>query len=147
MKTNFFKLLSITFTIAIFSLALPSCDKKEEDNSSEVKQELTDLKKEVKDVGNSIGDLFNKEQDNFSDAANEVLGDLDRKIDKIKLEIKNGNDDPNLAEQLNKLEAKADNLEKEISKLDEKTEEELIQAKENLKKGFNELKNDIEAMM
>ena len=113
------------------------------DNDSDMKnnEAWEDFKAEMQEVGDAIGDLFQEEEDQFQESANEVLGDIERKIDKYKAEL-SGEE----REELNKLEAKADDLEKKINEMDEKAEEEWAEAKADIEEGFRDIKNDIDKM-
>jgi len=131
-KKNLLKLLLGSFLIfAIAGCGQQGNNTAEEDTDTNQNEAWEDFKEEMGEVGDAIGDLFQKEEDQFQESANEVLGDVERKIDKYKAEL-SGEE----REELNKLEAKADELENEINELDSKAEEEWDEAKANIEEGF-----------
>lgn len=128
-------------------IAMAACGQQANDNNTkeagtDQNEAWEDFKAEMEEVGDAIGDLFQEEEDQFQESANEVLGDIERKIDKYKAELSGEERD-----QLNKLEAKADDLEKKINELDEEAEEEWAEAKADIEEDFKEIKNDIDKML
>lgn len=142
-KINLLKTLLFSFLIlATAGCGQQSNDNKTQEGETDQNEAWEDFKAEMQEVGDAIGDLFQKEEDQFQESANEVLGDIERKIDKYKAEL-SGEE----REELNKLEAKADDLEKKINEMDEKAEEEWAEAKADIEEGFRDIKNDIDKML
>ncbi|WP_291860008.1 hypothetical protein [Marinilabilia sp.] len=135
--------------VAILSFGFISCNsaqKKQDEKkvSDAVEENYEGLKEELNDVGTAISDLFETEKADFKSTADEVLDDIDRKVETIKQKISGTEDDGSLKNKLHKLEQEADNLEKELKELDDKTEEEWNKARQNIEDGFKNLKRDVE---
>lgn len=147
-KMNMYLKILALITVVLFATACNNAqntkEKKEANKEQAIKEDMTALKDEFKGVGDAIGDLFKNEQDNFKESANELLSDIERKIDKTEAKLGDNEKDSKLKKQLMKLREKSDELESKINEMDDSAEEQWAQTKDDVEKKFNELKKEIE---
>lgn len=113
---------------------------------TETEQAIDDLQDELKEVGDEIAKLFEADDNEFRDYAEEALDDLQMKIDRYRTDLKDrqGDLDYEAKQALDEMEAKADELEAELDELGDTTADNWQEMKADINEGFRNLKADID---
>ena len=145
------KLLLIA-VVAVLSFGFVACNsvqkkQNKEETTDASEENFQQLKKELNDVGTAISDLFESEKVDFKSKANKVLDDIDQKTQKLNRKLSDVKDNEMLKEKLHNLEQDADNLERQINELDEKSEEKWNEARQKIEDKFKQVQKDLKSLM